>query len=67
MFWKRKPLPELTVSMRTRRSLVSNALNGSSHFEKLTLARMILDSLGDTEKRKLVQDLDREYWNNIKP
>ena len=67
MFWRRKPLPELTVSSRTRRSLLANALNGASHFEKLSLARMALDALGETEKRKLIQELDREHWNNIKP
>ena len=67
MFWRTKPLPELTVSMRSRRSLLTNALNGASHFEKKSLARMALDSLGELEKRKLIQELDREHWNNIKP
>ena len=67
MFWRKQPLPELTVSMRSRRSLLTNALNGASHFEKKSLARMALDSLGELEKRKLIQELDREHWNNIKP
>lgn len=67
MFWRKKPLPELTVSIRTRRSLVSNALNGASLFEKKSLAHMVLDSLGETEKRNLVQQLDREHWSKIKP
>ena len=67
MFWRTKPLPELTVSMRSRRSLLTNALNGASILEKKSLARMALDSLGELEKRKLIQELDREHWNNIKP
>ena len=67
MFWRKKPLPELTVSMRSRRSLVSNAINGASLFEKKSLALMILESLGETEKRKLVQELDREHWSKMKP
>lgn len=67
MFWRKQSVPEITVSMRTRRSLLSNALNGASHFEKRSLARMALDSLGETEKRKLIQELDREHWSNIKP
>ena len=67
MFWRKKAVPELTVSSRTRRSLLTNALNGASHFEKISLARMALDSLGGMEKRKLIQELDREHWNNIKP
>lgn len=67
MFWRKQSVPEITVSMRTRRSLLSNALNGASHFEKQSLARMALDSLGETEKRKLIQELDREHWSNIKP
>lgn len=66
MFWRKQKLPELTVNMRTRRSLVSNALNGASLFEKKSLALMVLESLGETEKRKLVQQLDREHWSNIK-
>ena len=67
MFWRKQTIPEITVSMRTRRSLLANALNGASHFEKTSLARMALDSLGEIEKRKLVQQLDREHWSNIKP
>ena len=67
MFWRKQKLPELTVNMRTRRSLVANALNGATPFEKNTLARMCLDSMSETEKRKLVQQLDREHWSNIKP
>ena len=67
MWWRKKAVPELTVSIRTRRSLLSNALNGASHFEKLSLTRIVLDSLGETEKRKLIQELDREHWTNIKP
>ena len=67
MFWRKQPLPELTVSMRSRRSLLTNALNGASIFEKKSLARMALDALGETEKRKLIQELDREHWTNIKP
>jgi len=67
MFWRKKTVPKLIVSSRTRRSLLANALNGASHFEKLSLARMALDALGETEKRKLIQELDREHWSNIKP
>lgn len=67
MFWRKQTIPEITVSMRTRRSLLANALNGASIFEKRSLARMALDSLGETEKRKLIQELDREHWSNIKP
>lgn len=67
MWWRKRAIPELTVSSRTRRSLLANALNGASHFEKLSLARMALDALGETEKRKLIQELDREHWTNIKP
>lgn len=66
MFWRKEKLPELTVNMRTRRSLVANALNGASLFEKKSLALMVIESLGETEKRKLVQQLDREHWSNIK-
>ena len=67
MFWRKQPLPELTVSMKTRRSLLTNALNGASIFEKKSLALMAIDSLGETEKRKLVQQLDREHWFKMKP
>ena len=66
MFWRKQKLPELTVNMRTRRSLVANALNGATPFEKNTLAHRIKTHTGETEKRKLVQQLDREHWSNIK-
>lgn len=67
MFWRKQAVPELTVNSRTRRSLLANALNSASHFEKISLARMVLDYLGETEKRKLILELDRKHWTNIKP
>ena len=59
MFWRKKAVPELTVSSQTRRSLLANALNGASHFEKLSLAEITVDVKPGVDPASVSQRLDQ--------
>jgi hypothetical protein len=70
MIWpfKREPLPSFQPLTTTdRRRLLAQALNGASLYEKETLARQAVASLGTLHGQRLVRELDRENWGELKP